>query len=527
MLRSKRYSKRKLIANIVILALLLVAAVLYVTSRYKYTHFNDAQIDEIIFYFLNGVGDGQSGSIIEAVQDNLLLCGIVFFLLILPVIDFYRNRINIKVDLSFLGRKKEFTFNPSRIPLRYKLAYAILIFSLSLWFLLSNFGVAAYVRSLTDSGRIFEEKYVDPETVNLVFPDKKRNLIYIYLESMENTLASRESGGQVDNSLIPELEAIAKDPDNISFSHQKEGLGGPLSAFGTTWTVGAMTAHMAGIPLKADILGADGNSYGKYDYFLPGAHTLGDVLQEQGYNQTFVMGSKSEFGGRDKLLTQHGGYKIKDHTYAQKTGLIPSDYSVWWGYEDKKLFEFTKDELTRLSALDEPFNVQLLTVDTHFADGWLDPTCPTPHQAQYDNVYACSSKQVSEFVSWIKEQPFYENTTVVISGDHVGMQKSYYDQIISTDNYTRTTYNAIINSAVFPAKDTKGRLFSAFDFYPSTLAAMGVTIPGEQLALGVNLFSDQPTLVEQYGSIESFDAELRKRSSFYNKQIATPRDNAK
>ena len=32
------------------------------------------------------------------------------------------------------------------------------------------------------------------------------------------------------------------------------------------------------------------------------------------------MGSEASFGGRDKLLTQHGNFNIEDYNYAKKHG---------------------------------------------------------------------------------------------------------------------------------------------------------------------------------------------------------------
>lgn len=523
MLRSKkkdkenRRSRRALAANVTILTLLLLGAVFYVASNYKRLHFGDAKIDEIIFYFMNGF-DGQSSSLLDTVQDNLLFCGIVFFLLLLPAIDFYRNRINIKFDLSFLGRKRTATLNPSRIPLKAKVAYAITVFIVSFSMLLSSFSVLDYVISLARTSNFFEQNYVDPKAVELTFPEEKRNLIYIYLESMENTVASKDSGGSSDVSLIPELEALATDENNISFSHLESGLGGGLPAHGTTWTVGAITAQSAGVPLKSNLLGGDGNNFGMFKKFLPGAYTLGEILENEGYNQTFMIGSEASFGGRDKLFGQHGNYNIIDYNYAAANGLIPPDYKVWWGYEDKRLFEFAQNEVSRLGGLDEPFNFQLLTVDTHFTDGYMEPTCPAPHDNQYANVHACSSKQVSDFVSWVMEQPFADNTTIVITGDHLGMQTSYYNDLIGNDKYQRTVYNVFLNATSTPLKRTQ-RLFSSFDMYPSTLAALGVEIQGNRLGLGSNLFSNEPTLIEKYGTLEALNDELSKRSEFYERQI--------
>ena len=50
----------------------------------------------------------------------------------------------------------------------------------------------------------------------------------------------------------------------------------------------------------------------------------------------------------------------------KEKGLIPKDYNVWWGFEDDKLYEYVKDELTRLHKEGKPFNFTMETADTHF-----------------------------------------------------------------------------------------------------------------------------------------------------------------
>lgn len=121
-------------------------------------------------------------------------------------------------------------------------------------------------------------------------------------------------------------------------------------------------------------------------------------------------------------------------------------------------------------------------------------------------------------------QPFYENTTIVISGDHLGMQTSYYDEKIGGTNYQRTIYNTFINPAI-STSHSKNRQFTTFDMYPSTLAALGVKIDGDRLGLGTNLFSGKKTLVEQYGGIENLNSELSKRSAYYENKIFTKSGN--
>ena len=85
------------------------------------------------------------------------------------------------------------------------------------------------------------------------------------------------------------------------------------------------------------------------------------------------------------------------------------------------------------------------------------------------------------------------------------------------ENYQRSIYNCIINAPTVPVNE-KNRQFGTFDMFPTTLAAMGVTIEGNRIGLGTNLFSDEKTLTEIYG-FEALDAELLKSSDFYNESL--------
>ena len=86
---------------------------------------------------------------------------------------------------------------------------------------------------------------------------------------------------------------------------------------------------------------------------------------------------------------------MKDLLYAQQNGLIPPDYRVWWGYEDHKLYDFARREVTNLANSGQPFNFTMLTVDTHFEDGYVCDLCQDEHPGnQYANVMSCASRQV-------------------------------------------------------------------------------------------------------------------------------------
>ena len=81
----------------------------------------------------------------------------------------------------------------------------------------------------------------------------------------------------------------------------------------------------------------------------------------------------------------------------------------------------------------------------------------------------------------------------------------------------RMRYNVILNS-VNTTNNNKNRIFTAVDMYPTILSAMGIKLSNEQMGLGVNLFSNKPTLAEQYGFIK-MSLECSRKSDFYNESI--------
>lgn len=369
--------------------------------------------------------------------------------------------------------------------------------------------IGNYAENKNSTSSYIDDNYVDAADITITFPEEKRNLIYIFLESMETTYAAVEDGGGFEDGCIPELVELAKEYED--FSGNTTELNGGYSMPGTTWTIGGIFAQTSGIPLSLPI---GSNNMDTQESFFPGITALGDILEEAGYTQTFFIGSNAEFGGRELYFTDHGNYEMKDLIYAREIGLVPEDYYVWWGYEDKYLFEGAKEELLELAEGNQPFNFTMLTVDTHYEDGYVCSDCGTEYgDDKYANVMACSSKKVMEFVEWIQQQDFYENTTIVLCGDHPTMDKNFCEDIDS--EYVRKTYTVFINSVVEPVNVDKRREFTTFDCYPTTLASLGVEIEGERLGLGTNLFSDTLTLSEEYGR-DVMIAEVQKESELMN-----------
>lgn len=387
----------------------------------------------------------------------------------------------------------------------------ILIFGINICIKIVELDIPKYVKDTSSTTQIFEEKYIDPADAEIEFPVEKRNLILIYLESMETTYASVEEGGGKQINYIPELTQLAKENINIS---NGEKLGGAAMCTGTTWTMGALLASSAGVPFKSMI---DGNAAGNYREFLPGITTLGDILEKEGYDNYFLCGSEGEFGGRAVFYETHGNYSMHDYEYAKEKGYIPQDYNEFWGYEDEVLFEIAKEELTQLgnSEKGQPFNYTMITVDTHHPDGYICGLCDNVYEGKYANAIACSSKQTVNFVDWITQQSWYEDTTVILIGDHLSMAADFWSDI---GNYKRRTYNCFLNlPESVNVQNITNRGFYTTDFFPTILTALGAEIEGERLGLGTNLFSDKATLVEEMGN--EFSGEISKYSEYYVEQF--------
>ena len=481
------FAKQSLCVLLTILAILLAALATIITCslQWMFNTWSNLTMDELIYHLTSPL-EGTNDAMIREYIDECIVPAVVILLVLVVIFAASRKK------------KRYYAVMAGAIIL------SVSISALSVHGAWQALDVGNYVTDKGTYSTFIDDNYVSPADVEITFPQEKRNLIYIFLESMETTYADTQSGGAFTENVIPELTRIAQ--ENEDFSGETDNLNGGYSMPGTTWTIGGMFGQTAGLPLSVSI---DGNSMDTQDTFFAGAVTLGDILESQGYSQTLLIGSDAVFGGRELYFTEHGNYEMMDYKYAAENGLIPEDYYVWWGYEDQKLFEFAKQKVTELAAQPEPFNLTMLTVDTHFEDGYMCESCPQLYgDDQYSNVMRCSSQQVAAFIRWLQQQDFYENTTIVLCGDHPTMDSDYCADVDS--DYTRKTYTAYINAAAQKETDSR-RDYTTFDQFPTTLAALGVQIDGNRLGLGTNLFSSEPTLTERFG-LDTEAAELKKNS---------------
>lgn len=465
--------------------------------HYLETNFGDVPIGQLIYHMHTPL-EGTNTSSFAGIAKVLI---IIFLIVMILIVAVYKALLRI-------GKRGTF--------LLWSGLLGVVLGAYAIGVACYHFNFWSYLQYIDEDTTLYDDYYVDGRDIQLTFPEKKRNLVYIYLESMEMTYANRESGGAMMENYIPELADIALENECFGDGEQ---LNGAYTLPGATFTMGALVAQTSGVTINENIVSNDtlNAKWESENNYLSGIWAIGDILNEQGYNQEFMIGSDGKFAGRSSYFSGHGNYDIFDYYTAIDKNYIDKDYYEWWGFEDKKLFKYAKNEIQKLSKEDAPFNFTMLTVDTHFTGGYVCDLCEQEYNDQYSNVIACSSAQVAEFLDWLSEQDFYKDTTVVISGDHLTMDSDYISKQ-GADLFDRRTYVAIVNGNAVNTQSNIQRKYTTVDLFPTTLVAMGVKIEGNRLGLGVNLYSGEKTLYERYGK-DYLEVELLKDSKLYRQKL--------
>ncbi len=502
---------KKIVGNFILITMITVSGIFTILgyivgelSSYICEKFS-VGIDELI-YTCFSPKNGANTSVIEEFWNIVSLKTYhylyIYIVIILMAVVVY-NTMDIYIHVDILDRIISINIIKMYVSVLFLYTFVLLVFKINSASV--DIGLSEFITSRLHPTTIYEEYYVSPDDVNIGIREKK-NLIYIYVESLETTYADKNNGGTQENNLIPQLTDLAK--SEISFSN-KEKLGGAHNGNGNGWTMGSIFSMSSGIPFSFPI---NGNDMENRTSFAPNVITIGDILDRNGYKNFFMCGSDSNFAGRRLFLENHGNYEIYDYYTAVNNGDIPKDYYVWWGFEDKILYELAKKKILALYESDKPFNFTMITADTHMVDGYKCELCENNFEEVAANVIYCTDKQIAEFVSWCRQQIFFEDTVIVITGDHPRMDDAL--DIKMNDYYDRTIYNCFINCQKEHIND-KYREFTPMDMFPTTLSAMGFEIEGNRLGLGTNLFSDEPTLAEMMG-FQVLDGELAKHSKFYD-----------
>ena len=328
---------------------------------------------------------------------------------------------------------------------------------------------------LDESNTTRPEQFVTPPTA-LSF-EQPKNLIYLYLESLEATYFDES----VFPGLLPNLKRIREEAHSFDNIRQADSTG---------WTIAGMVASQCGAPLIRPIGGR--NEATPEGGFLSKAVCIGDLLSREGYALSYMGGADLDFAGKGEFYRDHNFDSVKGLNELRHR--VDSDYLTSWGLYDDSLFTFMREELDRLSSQTVPYAFYGLTLDTHHPFGHIPDSCEDlTYGDDMDpmlNAIHCSDKLVGEFYDWLEQTGKLENTTLVLASDHFAMRNTVWYKLEVMD---RRNLLMIVDADLPTGNNDK--IGTTLDVAPTLLTTMGYELDafgyGRSL-LGNSLISSNP-----------------------------------
>lgn len=333
----------------------------------------------------------------------------------------------------------------------------IIIYSIPILFLLlalikaiTTFSLCSYVTSkLMEADQL--KKYVNPNNVNLKVYNPN-NLILIYVESFEESYSNTNIS---NNNLLAELDSIK----GIKFSYYKQ-------LPGTGWTMAGVFATQCGTYIHSN--------------FLNGKDLcLGDILSKHGYTSVFLQGSSLKYSKMGEFFKLHKYDELYGKEEWQNKGL---NHMNPWGLYDDDLFNQAKIKLDYLYKKGKPFNLTILTVDTHCPNGYLSKYCKQEGAYNLNGIIKCTAKQINDCIHYVKENDYLKDTNIVIIGDHLYPLNNKFLDLTKTK---RSIYNLFISKDL-PVKNREEIVH--FDLFPTILEFINIDIEGDKLGMGESAF---------------------------------------
>lgn len=358
-----------------------------------------------------------------------------------------------------------------------------------------KFDIGEYIYNRLLYSNLYEENYVNPNSVTFTFPQKKKNLIIVYLESFEKNYQNADVFG---DNLLRDLE-----------EYKKYSMGRYLQINGSNWTIAGLVTTLCSVPLN---VGVFRNGYGSKG-FLPNAICLPQILKDAGYHNYWLSTSSVEFAFMDRFFLAHGisAENIYDVKYFEKLYGTSKQRNMF-GYNDNLMYPKFKAILKTYENSDEPLFLIVNTISTHM--GIELPENCKKHYGDYRDFIYCANKQVADFINWYQKQEIAKDSVLIFIGDHLSMDADLSNKFMGKVDDKREIFSLLLNEDIVFLD--KNRSFSGLDILPTFLQAIGAKWGSNRLGLGVSLFSrNEKNLIEEMG-LDELNKNLLQYSKIYD-----------
>jgi phosphoglycerol transferase MdoB-like AlkP superfamily enzyme len=248
--------------------------------------------------------------------------------------------------------------------------------------------------SESEAKKLVSELHATPSDSQIsILKSQRPNILLILMESWGDSVTKQQVNGKM---ITPNFKAACADGLQLTKFYSP--------GFRTEQGVAALISGFPSLPVNSIV-----RKYGVFDR-LPG---LPKSLSEAGYTSSFYYGGSLHFANTDGYLQAMGFEKMtgdKSFPGSKRTG---------WGIYDEELFSFFISDMKNTSqpffsivlscTSHEPFDAAVERIVPHEASGWCN---------DYINTIHYSDRCLGKFLADIRELDWYQNTLVIITGDH-------------------------------------------------------------------------------------------------------------
>ncbi len=378
------------------------------------------------------------------------------------------------------------------------------------------FGTKSFSTDNVENNKKFNDIYKIPKNPTNI--KKKKNLVFIYLESFEQLFTNEE----IFPGLTPEINKIKEKA--IVFDNIRQ-------SYWWSRTIAGMVSSQCGIPLLDS--GWGGNSMHGIKTFLPKAYCIGDFLKSAWYYLSYIWWADKKFAWKWNFYNTHKFDTVEwREEFIDK--LEDKNYIYdWWLYDDTT-FNIAKKKFDELLEKQQPFWLFMINMDTHGKDGVVSKSCKNlefkNNEFEILKSYHCTDFQVAKLIKYIQEKD--KDTVIVLLSDHYAMNMNSAIWKIKENEEDRRLLFMILDNNIVIKKEHK--FWETIDIAPTVLSYLWFQVP--HLWMWTNLLGNIPSLRKRvpnfrfanwnnyYRSFWSFPSlkngiELKELKSIIEKEI--------
>ncbi|ATP41059.1 hypothetical protein CSE16_13920 [Solibacillus sp. R5-41] len=309
-----------------------------------------------------------------------------------------------------------------------------------------------------------------------------RNVIAVSLESLQTFVINQEMNGEV---ITPFLNSLTQDKDTYYFNdfYHQTGLGK------TSDSEFIFENSLYGLGRGAVFFTHGGNTY----------NTFAERLGENGYFTNVMHANNKSFWNRDMI---YQSFNI-DKFYDVESYEVKEEESVNWGLKDIPFFE---QSAKHMAEMPQPFYSRLITLTNHYPfyldeEDVLIPEFDSNSGTlnRYFQTVRYLDESVKNFFDDLKEQGIYENSIIVMYGDHYGISENHNkamaqylgkEEITPMDSALLQSVPLFIHIPGSNDGQVIDKVSGQLDLRPTLLHLLGIET-SKDMQLGADLFSEE------------------------------------